>query len=72
MKGRQSSFVSSIAGAAFLTLLSLNPLKAQQNVVDRIVAVVDKEIITESDIQERITYAALQNRLDPKSPELRR
>jgi peptidyl-prolyl cis-trans isomerase SurA len=71
MKGRQSPFVSSLARAAFLTLLALGPLKAQQNVVDRIVAVVDKEIITESDIQERITYAALQNRLDPKSPDLR-
>ncbi|MCX6144528.1 MAG: peptidylprolyl isomerase [Ignavibacteriales bacterium] len=72
MKGRQSSFVSSIARATFLTMLALGPLKAQQNVVDRIVAVVDKEIITESDVQERITYAALQNRLDPKSPDLRR
>ena len=71
MKGRQSSFVSTIARAAFLTMLTLSLLKAQQNVVDRIVAVVDKEIITESDIHERITYAALQNRLDPKSPDLR-
>ena len=71
MKGRPSSFVSSIARATFLTMLFLSPLKAQQNVVDRIVAVVDKEIITESDVQERITYAALQNRLDPKSPDLR-
>lgn len=72
MKGRQSSFVSTIARAAFMAMLALGPLRAQQNVVDRIVAVVDKEIITESDVQERITYAALQNRLDPKSPELRR
>jgi peptidyl-prolyl cis-trans isomerase SurA len=72
MKGRQSSFVSCIARVTFFTMVALGALKAQQNVVDRIVAVVDKEIITESDVQERITYAALQNRLDPKSPELRR
>ena len=71
MKGRKSSCVSTIARAAFMAMLALSPLRAQQNVVDRIVAVVDKEIITESDVQERITYAALQNRLDPKSLELR-
>jgi peptidyl-prolyl cis-trans isomerase SurA len=72
MKGRPSSFVSTIIRGAFMTMIALSPLRAQQSVVDRIVAVVDKEIITESDVQERITYAALQNRLDPKSPELRR
>jgi peptidyl-prolyl cis-trans isomerase SurA len=72
MKGRQTSRVSTIARAAIMGMLALSPLRAQQSVVDRIVAVVDKEIITESDVQERITYAALQNRLDPKSPELRR
>ncbi len=72
MKGRKSSCVSTIARIVFMSMIALHPLKAQQNVVDRIVAVVDKEIITESDVQERITYAALQNRLDPKSPELRR
>jgi len=71
MKGRQPSLVSTIVRATFMTMLALSPLKAQQNVVDRIVAVVDKEIITESDVKERIAYAALQNRLDPKSPELR-
>jgi peptidyl-prolyl cis-trans isomerase SurA len=72
MKGRTSSLVSTATWAAFMILLALNPLRSQQNVVDRIVAVVDKEIVTESDVQERITYAALQNRLDPKAPELRR
>jgi peptidyl-prolyl cis-trans isomerase SurA len=42
-----------------------------QTVVDRIIAVVDKEIITESDLLERISYYAMQNRIDPKNPELR-
>ena len=72
MKGRTSSFVSTSTWTAFMVLLAFSSLKSQQNIVDRIVAVVDKEIVTESDVQERITYAALQNRLDPKSPELRR
>ena len=72
MKGRKQFFVSTMSRAVFVSLLALGSLRAQQNVVDRIVAVIDKEIVTESDVQERITYAALQNRLDPKSPELRR
>ena len=46
------------------------PLAAQQ-VVDRIVAVVDKEIITESELQERVAFLAMQNRVEPKTPELR-
>jgi peptidyl-prolyl cis-trans isomerase SurA len=72
MKGRTCSVVSTIARAAFLIAIAITSARSQQNVVDRIVAVVDKEIITESDVQDRLTYAALQNRLDPKSPELRR
>jgi peptidyl-prolyl cis-trans isomerase SurA len=43
-----------------------------QTVVDRIVAVVDKEIITESDLDQQLNLVALQNRLDPKQPELRK
>ena len=72
MKGRQGSRFSSVARVCLLASVLFVPVQAQQTVIDRIVAVVDKEIITESDIVERITYAALQNRLDPKSPELRR
>lgn len=43
-----------------------------QTLLDRIIAVVDKEIITESELSERVTYLALQNRLDADSPQLRR
>ncbi|MCI0707300.1 MAG: peptidylprolyl isomerase [Ignavibacteriae bacterium] len=43
-----------------------------QTLIDRIVAVVDKEIITESELTERTTLVALQNRLTPSDPELRR
>jgi peptidyl-prolyl cis-trans isomerase SurA len=71
MKGRQSSVRTSIALAIVLLVSSATHLAAQ-TAVDRIVAVVDKEIITEADLKERISYVALQNRLDPKTPGLRK
>jgi peptidyl-prolyl cis-trans isomerase SurA len=46
-------------------------LAQNQTVIDRIIAVVDKEIITESELRERIALVALQNRLDPANTELR-
>jgi peptidyl-prolyl cis-trans isomerase SurA len=42
-----------------------------QTVIDRIVAVVDKEIITESELNEQVAFYAYQRKLDPKSPELK-
>jgi peptidyl-prolyl cis-trans isomerase SurA len=42
-----------------------------QTVIDRIVAVVDREIIMQSELEERIQFAALQTRMDPNDPELR-
>lgn len=53
-------------------MLIAAPLAHAQTLIDRIVAVVDKEIITESEIQERINFVALQNRIDPNTPELRK
>ncbi len=50
---------------------ALMPLSAQ-TLIDKIAAVVDKEIITESDVRERVNMVALQNRLDPNDPELRK
>lgn len=70
MKGRCSSLFARVAALTIMMFSIAHPLNAQ-TVLDRIVAVVDREIITESDLQERITYVALQNRLDPKAPELR-
>jgi len=55
---------------ALLMFASL-PLAAQ-TVIDRIVAVVDKEIITESELDERVAFLAMQNRLDPNRPEFKR
>jgi len=43
-----------------------------QTVIDRIIAVVDREIITESELVERATLVALQNRLNKDDPELRK
>ncbi len=54
-----------------LFLLAAQVLAAQ-TVIDRIVAVVGKEIITESELTERTTLFALQNRLDASKPELRK
>jgi len=42
-----------------------------QTEIDRIVAVVDKEIITESELNERVAFYAYQNKLDASTPGLR-
>ena len=54
----------------YLSLLIPAVLSAQ-TLVDRIVAVVDKEIITESELSERVTFLAAQNRIDPNQTGLR-
>jgi len=51
-------------------LMSVTLLSAQQS-LDRIIAVVDREVITESDLNFTVQQLAVQNRLDPKSTELR-
>lgn len=71
MKGRQSLIFRNAAIGAMMLMAFAGRLTAQ-NAVDRIVAVVDKEIITESDLQERLSYVALQNRMDPKTPGLKK
>lgn len=50
--------------------MSVTLLSAQQS-LDRIIAVVDREVITESDLNFTVQQLAVQNRLDPKSKELR-
>lgn len=68
MKGRWSTWLWVVW---MLIVVAVGDADAQ-TIADRIVAVVDKEIITESDLLERISYYAVQNRVDPKSPELRK
>jgi len=57
-------------GFVIVSLLLFSRLSGQ-TLVDRIVAVVDKEIITESELQERVTFLAMQNRIDPNQAGLR-
>ena len=54
----------------YLFLLIPGALPAQ-TLVDRIVAVVDKEIITESELNERVSFLAVQNHIDPTQAGLR-
>lgn len=42
-----------------------------QQVLDRIVAIVDREVITESELNFRVAQYALQNKLDPSDQALR-
>ncbi|MDA0986151.1 MAG: peptidylprolyl isomerase [Bacteroidetes bacterium] len=51
-------------------LLIISPSLIKSQVGDRVVAIVDKEIITESDLRYSIQIIATQNRLDPKTPGL--
>lgn len=51
---------------------SASLLWSQQRVIDRIVAVVDKEIITESELNERVNMVVFQSRMESASPEFRR
>lgn len=44
---------------------------SSQTVLDKVVAVVDREVIMLSDLTFTVQQVALQNRLDPTSPELR-
>ena len=55
----------------FVFLLS-NSFLSAQTLLDRIVAVVDREIITESELNERLQFVAIQNRIDPAMPGLKK
>ncbi len=67
------SDVSSTRTILFLlTLVFAVPVAPAQTLLDRVIAVVDREIITESELSDRVSFLALQNRLDAASPELRK
>ena len=55
-----------------ILLILFAPTATAQQILDRIIAVIDKEIITESELNDRVSLLAMQNRLDPSSPELKR
>jgi peptidyl-prolyl cis-trans isomerase SurA len=54
-----------------MTILLISLRLSAQTLIDRIVAVVDKEIITESELSERVTFLAMQNHIDPNQKGLR-
>ena len=55
-----------------LAICVVVPSASVQTMLDRIIAVVDREIITESELSDRVNFLALQNRLDAAAPELRK
>lgn len=54
----------------FLLILILPELIAQQS-VDKVIAVVDNEIILKSELEYQINLLAAQRKIDPKTPALR-
>ena len=56
---------------AFILLLSLVTLNAQE-VLDKVVAVVDNEIILKSELDYQINWTAARQSIDPKDPELQK
>jgi peptidyl-prolyl cis-trans isomerase SurA len=63
--------MSRIAMVGGILVLLGGALRAQ-TVIDRIVAVVDKEIITESELDQRVAFYAYQNKLEPSTPGLKK
>ncbi len=55
----------------FLAVFFFVSMTFAQKSLDRIIAVVDKEVITESDLNFTVQQLAVQNRVDPTSKELR-
>ena len=53
------------------SVITVMSVYAQPRLLDRIVAVVDKEIITESELQSQVEFFVFNNRVDPKTPELK-
>ncbi|MCK5571171.1 MAG: peptidylprolyl isomerase, partial [Bacteroidetes bacterium] len=58
-----------MASGAILTLLLAGPAFPQT--LDRIIAVVDDELILESELTAQVEFFALNNRVDPNTPGLR-
>jgi peptidyl-prolyl cis-trans isomerase SurA len=56
----------------YFAILLFSTLQAQQKTVDRIVAVVDNEIILESELTAQVDFFVFNNRLDPHTPDLKK
>ena len=57
--------------AGLLLLALLLPLGAGAQTLDRIIAVVDEEVILQSELEAQVQFFALNNRVDPSTPGLR-
>ncbi|MGA9120130.1 MAG: peptidylprolyl isomerase [Bacteroidota bacterium] len=57
--------------AVFVLFSLCSPGLAQEQTLDKIVAVVDKEVILESELNSQIQFLAFNNHIDPKTPGLR-
>lgn len=55
----------------FILILLASCLVAQTSVIDKVVAVIDNEIILQSELDFQASIYASQRGMDPKSPELR-
>ncbi len=55
----------------FILILLASCLAAQTSVIDKVVAVIDNEIILQSELDFQASIYASQRGMDPKSPELR-
>lgn len=64
-------YKSGLAAFGVWLWLGTGPIHGQV-LIDKVAAVVDKEIITDSDVQERLAMIAMQNRLDASDPALKR
>mgnify|MGYP001619898226 CR=1 FL=1 len=56
----------------YLAIILFSTLTAQQKIVDRIVAVVDNEIILESELAAQVDFFVFNNRLDPNTPDIKK
>ncbi len=53
-------------------ILTSADLPAQPRILDRVVAVIDKEIVMESELNSQVDFFVFNNRVDPKTPDLKR
>jgi peptidyl-prolyl cis-trans isomerase SurA len=57
--------------AVSIAMILVAPVLLQAQVLDRIVAAVDNDLILESELNAQIQFFAFNNRVDPKAPGLR-
>jgi peptidyl-prolyl cis-trans isomerase SurA len=60
-----------IPGAVFALLMSPAGFTAHAQPLDRIVAVVDRDLILESELEAQVQFFVFNNRIDPETPGIR-